>query len=125
MNYPGEIPTIPSDTSGIFVLPEEPPVYESTGSHIVDWGDLSASDVLAGITVDIPGSSNFDPTYFNPVDTQTIDTSTLGSIAYLPSPDDNAGGNFFASGGGYPGVSGGSDDSNGGNYYEYSPEFSD
>ena len=95
IDFPGVTPiaTIPSDTSNIFITPEEPPTWTnpvmntSTSATFVD---------DAGNPIDIPtdfSGNNFtgadeipDPTAFSPVDTQTIDTSTLGNISYLPEP---------------------------------------
>jgi hypothetical protein len=115
MNYAGEpIPTIPSDTSNIFLTPDTPPAYSdypaaagySTGTGVftdpltgtpVDV--TGGGPILQGVappvydfpTMDYPGAAGagsnqtVDPTAFSPVDLQTIDTSTLGTISYLDS----------------------------------------
>lgn len=95
MDYPGVTPiaTIPSDTSNIFITPDTPPTWEnpeintSTSATFVD---------DQGNPINIPTDFSSwsdgqisDPTVFNPVDTQTIDTTNLGNISYLPYPNYN------------------------------------
>lgn len=147
MNYPGfdEMPTIPSDTSGLFVTPSDPmpiissdlgsgggyTMYDSSGNVVGSGGGLLPYEpppVLDLPTMNYPGpdttSSLPDPTYFSPVDTQTIDTSTLGGIAYLP--DAPGGGDIFAAAGGDPGYGGGgTGDFNAGDYGSGSWDYAD
>lgn len=84
MNMPGDpIATIPSDTSGIFLTPEQPPSYTPPTLTSVT---STVYDPYTGqpISTSLGGDQMGDPTAFSPVDTQTIDTSTLGTISYLP-----------------------------------------
>jgi hypothetical protein len=127
MNYPGEpIATIPSDTSSIFISPDVPPDYtaypaaggQTTSTFSDSEGNIldltGGGAILQGTPlpvwnapeIDYPGSAGLgsnqtpDPTFFSPVDTQTIDTTNLGEIAYQ---DPGSYGGGYASGGGYTG----------------------
>ena len=90
MDFPGVTPiaTIPSDTSNIFITPDEPPTWTNptmntsvTSTFVDDSGNpIDIPTNLTNTTDQTP-----DPTAFSPVDTQTIDTSTLGTIDYLPT----------------------------------------
>ena len=103
MPYPGDttVATIPSDTSGLFLMPDEPPSYDQptmtytgsgTGSTITFLDPTTGADITntvnpnAGMQAPVGNDQSPDSTFFSPVDTQTIDTSTLGSISYLDSP---------------------------------------
>lgn len=111
MNYAGEgmMPTIPSDTSGIYVTPDDPmPTYGTTNNDIYDdqgnWigntGGMLQSEpepVFSWGGQSYPGDS-YSPTSPSDVGLQTIDTSTLGSINYLDGGD--GAGDFFGWGGG-------------------------
>lgn len=96
--YPGDttVATIPSDTSNLFIMPDEPPSYEQpTMTYSPTYTVTSTVFDTNGnpIPVDTSGSmgdagtgtvNTYDPTSFSPVDTQTVDTSNLGMIPYLP-----------------------------------------
>jgi hypothetical protein len=89
MDFLGVTPiaTIPSDTSNIFLTPDAPPSWDNpvmntnvTTTFVDDQGNtINIPTDFSGVT-----DQTYDPTAFSPVDTQTIDTDTLGGIAYLP-----------------------------------------
>lgn len=146
--YPGDttVATIPSDTSGLFLMPDEPPSYDqptmsytpppsSTGSSITFLDPNTGADITntvnpTGGMQQLPFGTDTTPdsTFFSPVDTQTIDTTNLGEISYLDSPTgtqwyDPASDSLY--GGGYGGSPGGGYDTGlGDGYSSDSPEES-
>jgi hypothetical protein len=80
------VDTVPSDTSNIFITPEAPPTWENPVMNT----NVTSTVFDPNTGLPIPsslGDNTYDPTAFSPVDLQTIDTSTLGGIDYLPSVD--------------------------------------
>ena len=118
----GAIPTIPADTSSIFITPNEPPSYTNP-TMSPDWATSSVIDTSSATWIldQQQADSTPDSTFFSPVDTQTIDTDTLGGIAYQ-TPETGGDPTLWYDGADYSGGTAGNTGGGAGTGYGDSPE---